>query len=1839
MVFSAQGSGDQEALSAYETGPNTGVFERRIRLTFGYANPQDQRLQTLRTDHISVQCGGYPPVVEADVLGPTVHFLDAGGHETATVVTGFPLRLRATDQLANMSPWTDMNQVRLVVPGGDNEVVTLLETGSLTAIFEASIPLVEGPAVPGDGTLQVAAGSTVEARLLDLYGTTLATATATAAQRLLTFRDAAGAPLSTLIEGDAVRVELLDATMIGQTNLQATAHSQIAGDTESVDLSPDPEIAGRFEGILYLGPYLAYPYNGHLTTYRTYSQPYQFDTVTVQFCEGCPTATATATTGNPEIRLLDTAGHDATVFAAGTPVRVRVFYPMLYPGYPETYARLESLTTGDLLSYLVLGATGGSVFEGQVSTATGAAAADSILQVQPGEILKATHIDYMNQPSNFITARIQEAILEFTDAAGAPQSEFLIGRPVYLRAVDPTANANPALAETLIASIDVEVDTGFPRDRETLTLTETGPNTGLFAGSIPMAPYVSHTFDNGVLEAGVERYRGDVLHARLADATATASTVQSQLRFVDAQGNDVELYLMGSAVYVRLEEPMANQPGQQDQGMVRIHSFSTGDWELFLVTETGRDTGIFTGSIAVGSGPASLNSNVLEVEAGETIEADHYSYYYPHDSYSADRASFAPNRAPAVQNESVSILEDNSITVDVLANDSDPEGQPLTVTNVVSYYGSGTVTINPDSSITFTPYPNNFGYTEVLTYTVSDGELTTTGTLSIEVISVIDPPVAGNDEQTTYEDFSVLLSVLDNDSDPDGYPLELVGFSTPAHGTVEPHPLLRTEYQYIPAPDFNGTDSFTYTVRDSEGATSTATVTITVLPVDDPPFVLNDAATTAEDTAVTVSVLANDSDVDSTLTVTSVAQPAHGSAVVNGDMTVTYTPAPNFSGTDSFDYFVQADTNNAVATVTVTVTPVNDVPDAVNDSATTNEDTAVIVSVRSNDTDPENNTLTVTAVTQGTKGVVTINGGTTVTYTPNANANGSDSFTYTISDGNGGTDTATVSVTITAVNDAPDAVNDSATTNEDTAVTVSVLDNDTDAENNTLTVTAVTQGTKGTVAINGSTTVTYTPNANANGSDSFTYTISDGNGGTDTATVSITITAVNDAPDAVNDSATTNEDVAVTVSVRDNDTDLDNDTLTVTAVTQGAKGTVTINDGTTVTYTPNANANGSDSFTYTISDGNGGTDTATVSITITAVNDAPDAVNDSATTNEDSAVTVSVLGNDTDAENNTLTVTAVTQGTKGTVTINGGTTVTYTPNANVNGTDSFTYTISDGNGGTDTATVSITITGVNDAPDAINDAATTNEDTAVTVSVRDNDTDLDNDTLTVTAVTQGTKGTVTINSGTTVTYTPNANANGSDSFTYTISDGNGGMDTATVAITINAVNDAPDAVNDVAATNEDTAVSISVLGNDTDPENNTLAITAVTQGTKGSVAINGSTILYTPNANTNGADAFTYTISDGNGGTDTATVTVNVAAVNDPPVASNDAGTTREGAAVTITVLSNDSDVESALTVTGTSTPAHGSAAVNANNTVTYTPVANFNGTDSFTYTVSDGQGGTASATVTVTVKDALERTAILATHSVWIQAGADVLSGDVIVNQTGVTPFLDSGVELSVGGTVTTPSGYDIQANRINIAAGSTLTSDAFYNTRTGAGSVTGTQTSPLALPVFATLPAFSTATPGTTDVNVAVNGTLTLTAGSYRDLIVAKKGTVTFTGGVYHFRSIQLNSQVKLFFSAAAEIRVQQKVSTLDLVQIQPATGATIDGSDVIFFVEGINGTTGTLAATPKAVEIGMNGVVWANVYAPNGTIWIKSGTQARGAHLGKDVQVGPDVQVTLDSYWIGQ
>ncbi|MBK7197021.1 MAG: tandem-95 repeat protein [Myxococcales bacterium] len=416
--------------------------------------------------------------------------------------------------------------------------------------------------------------------------------------------------------------------------------------------------------------------------------------------------------------------------------------------------------------------------------------------------------------------------------------------------------------------------------------------------------------------------------------------------------------------------------------------------------------------------------------------------------------------------------------------------------------------------------------------------------------------------------------------------------------------------------------------------------------------------------------------------------------------------------------------------------------------------------------------------------------------------------------------------------------------------------------------------------------------------------------------------------------------------------------------------------GGTVTFTPTANASGAASFEYTVSDG-AATDTGLVTVTVTAVNDPPVAIDDARTTAEDTALaitTASLTANDTDIDGGALTVTAVSGATNGTVTL-AGSTATFTPAANFTGAATFTYTVSDG-AATDTGLVTITVTAVNDPPVAVDDARTTAEDTPLAItaaSLTANDTDVDGGALTVTAVSGAAGGTVALAGGT-VTFTPTANFSGTGTFIYTVSDG-AATDTGLVTITVTAVNDPPVAVADSRTTAEDTPLAItaaSLTANDTDIDGGALTVTAVSGAVNGTVALAGSTITFTPSANLSGTGTFLYTVSDG-AASATGTVTVTITAVNDPPVAVDDARSTAQNTPLAITAASltaNDTDVDGgALTVTAVSDAVGGTVALAAG-TITFTPTTGFSGGASFVYTVSDG-AATDAGLVTVTVSAA----------------------------------------------------------------------------------------------------------------------------------------------------------------------------------------------------------------------------------------------------------------------------
>ncbi|MBN1221031.1 MAG: tandem-95 repeat protein, partial [Anaerolineae bacterium] len=379
-----------------------------------------------------------------------------------------------------------------------------------------------------------------------------------------------------------------------------------------------------------------------------------------------------------------------------------------------------------------------------------------------------------------------------------------------------------------------------------------------------------------------------------------------------------------------------------------------------------------------------------------------------------------------------------------------------------------------------------------------------------------------------------------------------------------------------------------------------------------------------------------------------------------------------------------------------------------------------------------------------------------------------------------------------------------------------------------------------------------------------------------------------------------------------------------------------------------------------------------------ADNNPPQAVDDSVSTAKNTTVTISVLGNDSDPDSDSLGITNVTELNpfKGTVQVNAdGKTILYQPKNNDTGTYQFTYTISDGKGGTSTATVTVVVasSGGNNPPVAANDEATTDQNTAVVINVIANDDDPDGDSLSVNAVGSPGHGSVTNNGNGTVTYTPNNGFSGSDSFTYTVSDGNGGTATATVTITVTPANRLPVAANDGATTDQNTAVTINVLSNDNDPDGDSLTVASVGSASNGSVGNNGNSITYTPNGGFYGSDSFTYTVSDGKGGTATAQVSITVIR-NNPPVANDDTATTDAGSSVVINVGSNDTEPDGdplVFSLIGYTSAQGGSLVNNGSGFMTYNPPAGFAGTDTFTYQLSDGKGGMDTATVTVTVNAA----------------------------------------------------------------------------------------------------------------------------------------------------------------------------------------------------------------------------------------------------------------------------
>ncbi|RED99763.1 tandem-95 repeat protein [Marinoscillum furvescens] len=996
---------------------------------------------------------------------------------------------------------------------------------------------------------------------------------------------------------------------------------------------------------------------------------------------------------------------------------------------------------------------------------------------------------------------------------------------------------------------------------------------------------------------------------------------------------------------------------------------------------------------------------------------------YDGSDYSSDYVMtmdvVAVNDAPTASNETITTDEDTNktfATTDFSVNYNDVEGTAMAGIRITSLPAAtaGYLVYNGDtltstdlgatgfaiatadiSKLVFAPAENangsglgNFGFE------VSDGTAYSSAyTMTLDVTAVNDVPVAANDTNDVDEDNTLTVNatngVLSNDSDVEGTALSVsqfvVGSTTYTAGQTasltEGDLTINADgsYEFVPASNFNGSvPQVTYTVTDGTDS-STGTLDLTVNAVNDAPTASNETITTDEDTNKTFASTdfsANYNDVEGTamagIRITSLPAAAAGYLIYNGDtLTSTdlgatgfavatadisklvFVPTENANGSDSFGFEVSDGTAYSTGyTMTVTVTAVNDVPVAANDTNDVDEDNTLTVNAASgvlaNDSDVEVSTLSVsqfvvgsTTYTAGqtaslTEGDLTINADGSYEFVPATNYNGAvPQATYTVTDGTDSS-TGTLDVTVNAVNDAPTAINETITTDEDTNKTFASTDfsaNYNDVEGTAMAgirITSLPAATAGYLVYNGDTLTStdlgatgfaiatadisklvFAPAENANGSGlgNFGFEVSDGTAYSSGYTMTLDVTAVNDVPVAANDTNDVDEDNTLTVNaasgVLANDSDVEGTALTVSQFVVGSttytagqtasltEGDLTINADGSYEFVPAANYNGTvPQATYTVTDGTDSS-TGTLDLTVNAVNDAPVAGADSYDVAEDGTLTVAavsgLLANDTDTEGSTLSITTFTVGgvtynagetvtlTEGMLTINADGSFTFEPSENYNGTlPSISYEVSDGTD-TSTGSLSLNVTAVNDAPATANDTNTVDEDGTLTVAAASgllaNDSDVDGDAMTITTFTVGgvtynagetvtlTEGTLTINADGSYTFEPVADYNGSvPQVTYTVTDGNISA-TASLDLSVNPVNDPPTAENTSYETKGQLTGDLAPFA--TDKEGDELTFTVLNRPSRGTLVLNpDGTFSFTPFPGMTGKVIFSYRVCD-----------------------------------------------------------------------------------------------------------------------------------------------------------------------------------------------------------------------------------------------------------------------------------------------------------------------------------------------------------------------------------------
>ncbi len=852
------------------------------------------------------------------------------------------------------------------------------------------------------------------------------------------------------------------------------------------------------------------------------------------------------------------------------------------------------------------------------------------------------------------------------------------------------------------------------------------------------------------------------------------------------------------------------------------------------------------------------------------------------------------NVTPVANDDSRGTSINTPVEVDVLMNDENLYDAPITVSIADESTTNGTVSVSSSNSIIFSP-EQDFTGTTTFSYRITDNEGDTDeATVTIHVKEENHQPVANDDELIIYTNTTADIDVLANDGGLEDGLQSFSIFAQPANGTVSINS--NRTLHYIPETDFTGNDLLVYFIEDVDGDYALGVVNIQVLETPDATPVANDVAVATEyETPVTIDILFNDTGLDDGVAgVTVSPQPVNGTAVVNEDFTITYTPNDGFSGTETFGYQVcDQDGDCASAGITVTVKEEdveNHLPAANDDHAITYLNTPVTIDVLTNDTGLEDGIGSITIPVSPVSGSVKVNDDNTITFTPGYFFAGEISFSYIVADSDGDWDIAIITVNVTEdENIVPVAKDDEATVEENSSVNVNVLANDTGLEDTPINVSIHQQPANGTVVVEGDNSVSYTPNEEFFGDDSFSYAATDANGDLDIAIVEVTINqAASGIPIATDDEASTTENTPVIIDVLSNDSGLADTPITVTISGDPTTGSVVVESDNTVTYTPNEEFYGSDSFNYTITDNNGDNDVALVSVNIEQDNSGneenedengneeddnneegdnddnegtnylPVAIDDETTTDENTSVNIQVLNNDTGLQDEPVIVTIAVTSENGTTEVNDDNSITFTPDEGFTGETSFSYTVTDTDGDSDNANVSVFVRKVNNStPVAEDDYTTTIINTPVNIDVLINDSGMDDLPLTITLSKSTNGSTLIVEENNTITFTPAFDYVGQSSFLYAVTDADGDQASATVTIDVLT---GITAINDTINSEKNQNISFNLTENDLGIEGDVF-VTLLQHSQNGNSMVSESGILnYDPQFDFTGRDSISYEV-------------------------------------------------------------------------------------------------------------------------------------------------------------------------------------------------------------------------------------------------------------------------------------------------------------------------------------------------------------------------------------------